>query len=215
MDKITKKLHLILLIYFLYESWALYDKFAKEEESINTQIPTLEAQIKTNTKKKNELKKYFEDIEGTKKRIEKVAQEVEALQKKFPDKISDTENLGLLRDIAESINIKNVFLSPGDETLKGFYFSKAYNFKASGTFLQFLIFLEKVSKSERILNIRNIDLVKSNEKQKGRFQLINAEIVIEAYRYNPNYKENRGYDEIEKQFQQKSRKTRTKKKKKT
>lgn len=215
MDKITKKLHLILLIYFLYESWALYDKFAKEEESINTQIPTLEAQIKTNTKKKKELKKYFEDIEGTKKRIEKVAQEVEALQKKFPDKISDTENLGLLRDIAESINIKNVFLSPGDETLKGFYFSKAYNFKASGTFLQFLIFLEKVSKSERILNIRNIDLVKSNEKQKGRFQLINAEIVIEAYRYNPNYKENRGYDEIEKQFQQKSRKTRTKKKKKT
>lgn len=217
MNNLMKKLHLLLFIYFAQEVYFIYDGFVVKENEITSSIPNLEVQIKKNERKKKDLKKYFEDIEGVKKRIDKVAQEVESLGKKFPDKISDTENLGLLRDIAESINIKNIFLSPANEALKGFYYSKNYNFKGTGTYLQFLVFLEKVATAERILNVKSVDFLKNKDKQKGRFQLLNAEIAIEAYRYNPRYKENRGFDDIEKQFKDKKSepKKRTKRKKKS
>ncbi|MFZ8934124.1 MAG: type 4a pilus biogenesis protein PilO [Bacteriovoracaceae bacterium] len=214
MGKVAKKLHVFLFLFFSYQLFVLYEGYTSEQESIITEIPNLKNQISSNKKKKRQLQKYFKDIEGTKKRIEKVAIEVESLQKKFPEKLSDTENLGLLRDIAESINIKDVFLSPSGETLKGFYYSRGYSLKATGTFLQFLVFLEKVAKSERILNIRKINFVNSDQKQKGRFQLLNAEISIESYRHNPKFRENRGYDDIENEFKKEKKKKKSKRRKK-
>lgn len=34
----------------------------------------------------------------------------------------------------------------------------------------------------------------------GRFQLTNARVVVEAYRYNPDHKEDRGISDIESKF---------------
>ena len=196
-----KKLHLLLFLYFGQLVYFIYEGYVVKENEINSAIPALETQIQKNLRKKRDLKKYFADIKGVKKRIDKVAQEVETLSKKFPDKISDTENLGLLRDLAEGLNIKNIFLSPASETLKGFYYSKNYSLKGTGTYLQFLVLLEKLANAERILNVKSVEFLKNKEKQKGRFQLLNAEISIEAYRYNPSYREDRGFEEIEKKFE--------------
>ena len=41
------------------------------------------------------------------------------------------------------------------------------------------------------------------DKQKGRFQLIEGKIVIEAYRHDPSHKEDRGIDNIEQDFEKK------------
>ncbi|MDH5581076.1 MAG: hypothetical protein OEY33_04155, partial [Bdellovibrionales bacterium] len=59
-----------------------------------------------------------------------------------------------------------------------------------------------------------INIVKSEQKQKGRFQLLNVEMGIESYRYNPKYRENRGFEQIEDEFNKKKIKTKSKRKKK-
>ncbi len=167
---------------------------------MNDRIPSIQIQIKKKQKEKEDLKTYYADIQEAKGRIEKVAQEIEKLQKQLPSNISDTDNLDLISNVASNLNIKIPFLTPGEEEEKGFYLTKKYTFKGRGTFLQFLIFLEKLGASERILNVSSLKLSKVLEKQKGRFQLIDGEVVIEAYRYNNAYKEDRGIDEIEKKF---------------
>lgn len=163
--------------------------------------------------KKKDLKRYFQDIEDAKKNIELVALEVEKVQRQLPSEISDAENLQLIKGVAENLNIQNIFLQPQGETDKGFYFIKNYEMKATGTYLQFLIFFEKVAENKRLLNIRDVTLGITQEKQRGRFQLINAEIIIQAYRFNPNYKEDRGIESIEKKFDEASSRPRAKGKK--
>jgi Tfp pilus assembly protein PilO len=197
---IVSKLYLLIILWTGYQVYAKFEEHQTNLESLNTQIPTIEGTIARAKKEKKQLENYFSDIEEAKQRIQKVRDDVEKVQRQFPSEISDTENISLLSSIAESLNIKNISLSPSNEESKGFYFTKAYTIKADGTFLQFLIFLERISEAPRLMNVRDIKLVQKNNKQKGRFQVISSELVVEVYRYNQSHKEDTGIEEIEQKF---------------
>ena len=185
----------------LASGYTVYTKYETHSETLRTaqdELPAVQAQIAKKQKEKKDLENYFADIQEAKEKIEKVASEIERLQQQFPAEISDTDNLAMISSLAEILNIKQIFLSPGVEEDKGFYFTKLYNVKAAGTYLQLLIFLEKIGEAKRLLNVHDMKLTKIEKKQKGRFQLINVEMNIGVYRYNPNFKESRGIEEIEK-----------------
>ncbi len=195
-----------------------YQEHTEKIERMKAQVPALTAKINRNKKEKKQLSAYLVDVEAAKERIELVASEVEKIQKKLPDVIDDTKNLSLLKTLAEKLNIKSIYLTPLEEITKGFYVVKRYSMKASGTYLQFLMLMEQIGNTQTILNVKRISLENQQEKQRGRFQIINADIIIETYRYNTGYKEDRGIDEIEKQLsvkkkrKKKTRKSRIKKK---
>jgi len=201
MEKIVANIWLMIIAYTGYSVWEAFNLHTEKVEIARNQIPEIQSNIAKMQKEKKQLENYFSDIEEAKARIEKVAAEIEKLQQQFPSEISDTDNLALISSIAEILNVKNIFLQPGSEENKGFFYAKLYNIKASGTFLQFLIFLEKISEAKRLMNIHSIKLSHMEKAQKGRFQLINADINIEVYRYNPNFREKRGIEDIEKQFE--------------
>jgi Tfp pilus assembly protein PilO len=214
MNKIISNIHWIII---LYVSFNLYMKYEENMEAIETKrssIPNIKRQIKKKRKDKKQLKQYFKDIENAKQKIERVAEQVEALQKQLPNNISDTENLELIKGLAEGLNIKNIFLTPGIEENKGFYMVKRYDFNGTGTFLQFLVFFEKVAENDRLLNVTSLKMANTGKKQRGRFQLVNCNASIIAYRYNPNHKEDRGIESIESKFVKKVIPRAKKKKKK-
>jgi Tfp pilus assembly protein PilO len=203
MQSILKYSHIVYLLYLLYGGWVVYEELQTKFEEVKQTIPVQKNKIKKNKKKLKQLNNYFKDIKEAKERIELVASEISKIQKKLPNSFSDTENLGAIKKIAEDLNIKNIYLTPMAEEDKGFYFTKKYEFKATGTYLQFLIFFEKISENERLLNINQISLSNTGSKQRGRFQLINTTALIEAYRYNNDYKEDTGIRELEEGFKNK------------
>ncbi|WP_372651902.1 type 4a pilus biogenesis protein PilO [Halobacteriovorax sp.] len=218
MKKLIANLHIILFLYLSFEVFTKYQEHTEKIERMKAQVPALTAKINRNKKEKKQLSAYLVDVEAAKERIELVASEVEKIQKKLPDVIDDTKNLSLLKTLAEKLNIKSIYLTPLEEITKGFYVVKRYSMKASGTYLQFLMLMEQIGNTQTILNVKRISLENQQEKQRGRFQIINADIIIETYRYNTGYKEDRGIDEIEKQLsvkkkrKKKTRKSRIKKK---
>lgn len=218
MMNMIQKFYLVILFWGAWQGYVIWEEYDANIEEVLSRIPIINRKINKTKREKKQIKEYLRDIKEAKKNIELVAEEVENLQKKLPEEINDAENLGLIKQIAVSLNIKNIYLSPGVEENKGFYFSKRYELSASGTYLQILIFLEKIGLSERLLNIKSLQVTRSQEKQRGRFQIINAKVIIEAYRYNPNHREDRGIGRIEKEFKngrrslKNNRKTRRKKK---
>lgn len=212
MNGLIKKLPLFIILYTAYSAYDMFEIHQQKLQEAKDRIPVLENQIQKSEQKKKDLRRYFKDIEEAKKNIELVAQEVEKVQRQLPSEISDAENLQLVKGIAENLNIKNVFLQPKEEISKGFYYIKNYEMKATGTFLQFLIFFEKIAENKRLLNIRDVELKQITEPQRGRFQLINSRVIIQAYRFNPNHKEDRGIDDIEKQFKEEDKKPAPRKK---
>jgi Tfp pilus assembly protein PilO len=206
MEALLKNIHWLFVLYLGLTIYENYEEHKGQLERLKVQIPIVTNKVNKAIKDKKQIEAYLASIEEAKENIELVAKEVEKIQKKFPEKISDAENLSLIRTLGEGLNMKEMALSPGTEDKRGFYFAKRYQFAATGTFLQMLLFLEKISQSDRLLNIYQISIDKASDIQKGRYQKIKAKILIEAYRYNPNYRESRGISEIEKEFASKSKK---------
>jgi Tfp pilus assembly protein PilO len=192
LEKLMKYLPIIIILYSGYDLYTLHLEHEELLDSKQQTVPAIENRIRRLKKERKEVDSYMADIESAKKRIELVAQEVESLQRKLPSNISDPENLAMFQGFTDNLNIRDVSVVPGPEENLGFYFKKRYDLKGQGTFLQFLILMEKISENERLLNIRSVKMYKDNDtKVRGRFQLIKGEMTIEAYRYNPDHKENR------------------------
>lgn len=192
LGKIVGKLHILIILYSAFQMFTYWDENQQRVESFEMQIPGLQGRITQSGRELQQLKTYNNDLEEARKRIELVAEEVERTQRQLPAQISDLENLNILRKTAEGLNIREVNVVPLEEELRSFYYVKKYQLKAHGTFLQFMIFFEKVAENERLLNINQLKLTRRDGGERGRFQVIDAEVTIEAYRYNPDYREDRG-----------------------
>ena len=169
------------------------------EASLSNQqeVERLRAEVNKSKRLKKDIDKYNNDIKNEKIKMERVVEEIEKMQQLLPSEISDTENISLLRKMAEDLNIKEVSITPLNEENKEFYISKKYKFKAKATFLQFLIVFEKISDNKRILNVQDVSFRKLEQPQKSKFQLIDGEFALEAYKYNPNHKERESLQKFE------------------
>ena len=194
MGKLIQNIHWIIIL------WALYNMgmFAYEQENIVSDIHSRQEvqrqDLEKAKKSKKEIDTFKRNIDDAKSRIERVAREIEKTQQLLPSEVSDTENISLLRRMAEDINIKEVSITPEKDDNRGFYIARKYKFKAKATYLQFLIMFEKISENKRILNISELEYTKTDRSQRSKFQLIDGIFTLEAYRYNAEYKEDRSVD---------------------
>ena len=183
MESIAK---LIPALVILNSAFLLNEKFEEFEKVLENKrkiLKEVQNKIKKAKEKKKQANAFVSDLESTKKRFEFVSQEFESLQRKLPIEISSSKDIEIFKGITEELNIQDVEIKPSTEENVGLYFKKKYFLKARGTYLQFLIFMEKIEASERLLNILSIHL-KKDEPSRGRFQLISAQIQLETYRYN-------------------------------
>lgn len=193
-EKLFKNIHWLIILYYAGGMALQYEEKSLALQQTSQQVEVIEVNIRKAEREKRQLQDFQQDIDEARNRVELVAQEVERIQRQLPSEISDTENLSIIRKAAEDINIKEISLNPGAERSQGFYFIKEYEFSGKGTFLQFLIFFERIGESQRILNINSVNLIRSAVEQRGRFQLIDVKATIEAYRYNQDHREDRGFD---------------------
>lgn len=196
-NKIISNLHFVILLYGLYGAWVMFDEHTIKMDEVNNQFPSVQQELDQNQKKVREIQDFVKKTEESKLRVEEVAKNIEAAQKQLPAEINDNQILTFFNQEINSLNIKDPNITPGQEATTTYFISKPYEIKAKGTFLQFLIFFERIGNATRIYNVRNLKLVNTDTTQRGRFQLVSGESTIEAFRFNPDFKVDRGFDKIE------------------
>jgi Tfp pilus assembly protein PilO len=200
MEKLLKNLHWLIIAYAFFELYNLYSEANERLVNIESQQEVRKIELIKNKKIQREISLYYKNIEEEKVKIERVALEIEKMQQLLPSEISDVDNINLLRKMADDVNVKEMSIAPEAEIDRGFYLARRYRIKAKATFLQFLIMFEKIAENKRILNVGESSFKKSSVPQRSKFQVIDGDLIIESYRYNSNFKEDRGIDEIEQQF---------------
>ncbi len=200
MEKILRNIHWLIIAAALFNNGMIYKESDEKKVEVLIQQEAQRKVLQNAKKSKKEILSFYKDIDEAKNRIERVAKEIEKTQQLLPSEVSDIENISLLRGMAEDVNIKEVSITPDVDEERGFYIARKYKFKAKATYLQFLIVFEKISENKRILNISDLVFKKIEQPQRSKFQLIDGEFDMEAYRYNPKFKEERGIDTIEKNF---------------
>jgi Tfp pilus assembly protein PilO len=200
MEKILKNIHWLIIAAALFNNVMIYKESDEKKAGVLTKLEEQRKILQSAKKSKKEILSFYKDIDEAKNRIERVAKEIEKTQQLLPSDISDIENISLLRGMAEDVNIKEVSIAPDVDEDRGFYLARKYKFKAKATYLQFLIVFEKISENKRILNISDLVFKKIEQPQRSKFQLIDGEFDMEAYRFNSKFKEERGIETIEKNF---------------
>ncbi len=196
-NKLISNLHVFIILYALYTAWVLYDEHSIQVTSLEQEVPQIEQEIDSTQKKIKEIQEFLKKTDEYKARVESVAKNIEDVQKQLPQETNDSQILTFINQEISSLNIKDPSLTPGKEEPSTYFISKEYNFKMKGTFLQFLILLERIGNAERIYNIKSLKILASNEAKRGRFQVIDGEGILQAYRFNPDFKVDRGFDKIE------------------
>lgn len=196
-NKLISNVHVFILVYGLYGTWLSYDEHAIRMEQVNNQFVPVEVELAKNQKKVKEIQEFVKKTEESKIRVEEVAKNIESAQKQLPAEINDNQILTFLNQELTSLNIKDPQITPGQEKTSTYFISKEYSLKSKGTFLQFLIFLERIGNAARIYNIKSLKLVVTETGPKGRFQLVTGEGIIEAFRFNPDFKVDRDFDQIQ------------------
>jgi Tfp pilus assembly protein PilO len=202
MEKLLKNLHWLIIAYAVFEFYTYYEEANEKFVSTESQIEAQRLTLTKSKKIKREIENYYKNIENEKIKIEKVAKEIEKMQQLLPSEISDIENISLLRNMADDVNIKEISIAPEKDDVRGFYIARRYKLKVRATFLQMLIMFEKIGENKRILNVGEAVFKKTEEPQRGKFQIISGEFILESYRFNPDYKEDRGIDAIENKFKE-------------
>ncbi len=200
MEKLLKNIHWFIILWALVNIGLLVKDSDEKISEINSQQEVQRQNLQKAKKTRKEIMSFYKDIDEAKGRIERVAREIEKAQQLLPSETSDTETINLLRKMAQEVNIKELLIVPDNDMIRDFYIARRYKFSAKATYLQFLIMFEKISESKRILNVTDLYFKKMDLPQRGKYQLINGEFTLEAYRFNPNYKEDRGIERIENEF---------------
>jgi Tfp pilus assembly protein PilO len=188
MNKVLKQAHWIILLYACYSLYSIYEEYDPKPDQVKVSADKIRDKLAKNKKVKKEIDEFYKNVNEAKLKIQKVKESVEKTQQLLPQEISDVENVALLRKIGEELNIKSMSISPETEKVNGIFITKRYKFKATATYIQFLIFFERISNNKRVLNIKEVTFNKAESTRRGTIQLLNGAFSLEAYRFNPNYK---------------------------
>lgn len=188
--KLIANLHWLIIGYSVFLLIGLYDEHSVLLEGIETQFPTVANEIQKTQNRVQEITEFKKRREESEFRVQEVEKNIIEVQRRLPETILDNEILAFFNTEISLLGIKDQSISPGQESIAPFYISKTFNLKARGTFLQFLVFLERIGEASRIYNVKSLKFNVINDNQKGRFQIISTESVIEAFRYNPDFKVN-------------------------
>lgn len=200
LNKILGNLHVIIMLYTAYGVYERYEVYSTGLQGIKEQTPGIESEIKVLRKKLEAIETYKKNIENSKKSVEEVFKNIERVQRQLPAEVNDIDILDFIAKESRVLNIPEMTTTPLPENPEGFYITKPYKVVAKGTFLQLVVFLERLSRAERIYNIQQFNLESDTTPQKGRFQIINLTGTIETYKYNQNFKESSGVEEINARF---------------
>lgn len=192
-NKLITNAHILILLYGVYGTYVTFDEHTIQLETIQSESVAIEEEIALNQRKMKEIQEFSKKTDEYKVRVEEVAKNIESVQKQLPAETNDTQILSFFQNEITSLNIKDANFTPGREEKSTYFISKEYSLKARGTFLQFLIFFERIGTADRIYNIKNLKLTSADESQKGRFQMITGEGVIQAFRFNPDFRVERGF----------------------
>jgi Tfp pilus assembly protein PilO len=192
-NKLISNTHIFIFLYGCWTTYGLWEQHDIRLTEIETEIPSVEADITKLKVKVKEINDFIKKADEYKVRVEEVAKNIESVQKQLPAETNDSQILSAFQTEMKVLNIKDTTMQPLEEGTTTYFISKDYSIKANGTFLQFLIFFERIGNATRIYNIKSLKLTTNGTTRKGRFQIVNGEAIIQAYRFNPSFRVERGF----------------------
>lgn len=160
--------------------------FLKFQGQLNT-VSRLDAQISSERSTLVSLKVAVTKVDVLQKQIAQSQKELVKLlmllpnQKEIPGLLESVSRLGAY------VGLENILFQPEPEVLHQFYATIPVKLDLVGTFDDLGVFLDSVSKLDRILKVKSLKLTRQSKEQTPLLQ-VNCEIVTYRFLQHPNLK---------------------------
>ncbi len=181
LDSIPFKQRLVLYILFplvgisLF-AYSYYLPAQKEIAQCKARLKQTQERLSKLKLESKKLKKLKEEIEKTHKKYIEMSYLLPR-GKEIPNLLADISNLG------SDCHLDFVLFEPQKENIKDFYAELPIMLKLKGQFLQIKKFLQGISNTTRIINVRQISMKKA--KSVGENVVLNVDLQLVTYRFVP------------------------------
>ncbi|HAA05546.1 MAG TPA: hypothetical protein DCZ69_01065 [Syntrophobacteraceae bacterium] len=131
-----------------------------------TKIESLEAEISAQKKKLDELKLAKTQAEKLEGEIAKLEEEFNQLVKLLPDQREIPGLLGSVSKLAAQSGLEQVSFLPQPEQMHDFYATIPVRVELAGSYHELGVFLDKVSKLDRIVKVDSLTLTRMKQPPK-------------------------------------------------
>ena len=180
-SKIIGKIHFAIIAYFIFGVYEKYIEHSDKIENLKNSQESKEAQVKKRQQDTATRELLESDVGSAKQRIENMAKELDLLKKKLPLRVSPEKDISLFESMINDVNMKNISVTSTGVKKEQSYVMSEYSITAQGTYLQLLIFLEKLAEMDRLLNVQSVILKTPEENVRGRYQVIDISTVVVSF----------------------------------
>ncbi len=177
---------LLVGIYLLYLGWDYYEFISKGVDSPlyskTQELESLELQVIKLEKRSEQAKKFFENFEKKKIELRSLAQGLNGLKVTLSEELDVPAFIKTVVTEAKRVGLKVRSLAPLKEVRKPLYIERQFKFNFTGAYVQIIVFLEHLSKVQKIIQIGTIKL-SPRGSQSAQYVQLNGEMNLKVYRY--------------------------------
>ena len=141
-------------IYFLF--WPKFEQINR----LNTNLDKLEKKLATAKRNARDLKKF-------QAKMKEAEAKFQMAMKKLPEKQEIPSLLSSISDSGQQVGLEFLLFEPKAERKKEFYAEIPVAMNIKGDYHNLAVFFDKVARLSRIVNIQNIQIANSKDKNSG------------------------------------------------
>lgn len=141
-------------------------------------IHRLKGQVTQKERNLARLKEAARQVAELEKQLAESEEAFTELLKLLPDQREIPAFLESVSTLGAEIGLENILFQPQAERVEGFYAAIPVKLDLVGTYHELGVFLDRVSKLDRILRVRNLTLIRQRDRS-----LLQVGCVIETYRF--------------------------------
>ena len=179
-----------ILIAFLvlgYFGWGYYDFLNNESSELNQEkarVVSIREDISRKTSKLKEVEQFRLTVDARRRQILEMKSRLEELKLAVSDTLDNSEFMDILNAEARRVGLDVVQLSHGTTGLKELYAEHPFKLSVRGVYLQFLVFLERLSKLQKIIRVDTFSVLPRPGAQISR-PLVELDVALDmkVFRY--------------------------------
>jgi Tfp pilus assembly protein PilO len=179
-----------ILISFLmvgYFGWEYYDFLNSESSELNQEkarVVSIREDISRKSSKLKEVEQFRLTVDDRRKQILDMKARLEERKLAVSDHLDAAEFMGVLNAEIRRVGLDVVSLDPEQSTMKELYAAHPFKLSFRGVYVQFLVFLERLSKLQKIVRVDRFEVVPSARAQVSRSLVeLQGELELKVYRY--------------------------------
>jgi Tfp pilus assembly protein PilO len=179
---------LIFVIYAFYMAYDLYNFHMAPDGAVEqhkVQIASSQEDLQNLKKKLVEGQKFLKSVEAKKAEIGAQVKKLSEYQGALSEVPDVPSMIKLLITEAKKIDLKVDKIEPGKRNQTAYYLEQEFKIDVHGSYVQMVLFAERVSQLQRILRIEAYDLKPSLQQSRMGITL-DASLSVRAYQYTPS-----------------------------